>query len=98
MKIEVGQIWEVTSDCFLPTDQKEDHNRPVKLATGEKIEIRYPYEWHFRTEDNFYFHATPEMISQNCMLPGVICSNVRSANSATLEEILRLRLFEKVMI
>jgi hypothetical protein len=94
-KIEVGQIWEVVSDCFFTSDKKSEYNRPIKLAKGEKIEIRFPYEWHFRTEDNFYFHAFPEMIFENCKPFGVIMPDVRFNNKANLEEILRLKLYHE---
>lgn len=98
-EITQGQIWEVTSDNFFTTgeERSSEHNRPVKLAIGEKIEIRYPYAWHLRTEDNFYFHATPDMIYQNCKLVGTIIEKVRFDNKASLEEILRLNLFKKTI-
>lgn len=93
--IKVGQIWEVTSDDFATSGDKSKYKRPIKLAKGEKIEIRYPYEWHFRTEDKHYLHAEPDMILQNCKLIGEIIERVRSQNIASLEEILRLRLYVK---
>ncbi len=94
-KIEQGQIWEIITDNFLTSGDNDYYKRPTKLLRGEKIEIRYPYVWHFRTEDDFYFHATPEMILENCKLFGNVYHNVRFNNKANLDEILRLTLYEK---
>ena len=95
MKIRTGQIWEVVTDSFFTSgkDGKDTHKRPVKLAKGDKIEIRFPCAWHFRTEDGFYLHAEPEMIDANCSLIGDILGDIRMRNRANLEEILRLGLY-----
>lgn len=95
MKIEVRQIWEVITDDFLTSCDKSKYKRPIKLFKGENIEIRYPYHWHFRTEDNEYFHAEPEMIIDNCKLKGIIWERIQWNNKAKLEEILRLRLYDE---
>lgn len=95
-KIEVGQIWKVTSDTFFTSGEKNKFERPVNILKDEFIEIRYPYEWHFRTYDNHYFHAKPEMIHQNCILHGVIWRKVRFANNCDLKIILDKELFDKV--
>ena len=95
IKIGVGQIWEVTTETFFTSGNNDKHKRPTKLLKGEKIEIRYPYAWHFRTEDKFYLHAEPEMILQNCKLFGIIWDKVRFGNRANLDEILKLQLYER---
>ncbi len=95
-QITQGQIWEVTTDSFLTSGKNDHHKRPTKLAKGEKIEIRYPYAWHFRTEDAIYLHAEPEVILQNCKLFGVIWERVRSNNKASLLEILDLNLYDVI--
>ena len=95
MEIKVGQIYEVVTENFLVDKDKKWFNRNVKLDLGEKIEIRFPFAWNFRTVDNNYFHATPEMIKLNCVLLGTIWENVRSGNEATLEEILRIKLYDR---
>jgi hypothetical protein len=92
MKIEVGQIWEVVKD-FTTSGLNDRNNRPVLLRKGEKIEIRYPYEWHFRTEDRYYTHANPDVILANCVLFGIIDEKTRWQNIAQLDEILRLKLY-----
>lgn len=94
-EIKQGQIWEVVTDNFLTSGDKEHYNRQTKIKKGEKIEIRYPYAWHFRCEDNHYFHADESVIFENCRLYGVIWSNVQFANKARLDEILRLNLFDR---
>ena len=93
-EIKVGQIWQVTTDNFTTSGDHNKYKRPLKLAKGEKIEIRHPYAWHFRTEDSHYFHADAEMILQNCKLFGEIFDKVRLQNRANFEEILRLRLYD----
>ena len=96
-KIAVGQIWEVTTETFLTSGDSSKYKRPIKLSKGEKIEIRYPYDWHFRTEDDHYLHAREDHISQNAKLYGIIWEKVRFNNNAKLKEILDLRLFDKVL-
>jgi hypothetical protein len=99
MKIEVGQIWEITDDNFFGTtdvtvgDVKRELRFHVKK--GNKIEIRYPFEWNYRTECNYYIHSKPEYILDKCKLHGVIKEDVKSNNKANLEEILRLDLYHK---
>lgn len=94
--IQVGQIWEVTTEYFLTSTKSRGTPRPVKILKGEKIEIRYPFAWHFRTEDNIYFHAEESMILHNCKLIGKIWPEVKTNNVAKLEEIIRLRLYDKI--
>ena len=97
MKIEVGQIWEVITDNFLTSgDDDKKNSRQLKIYKGEKIEIRYPYEWHFRTEKNEYYHAKSEMIINNCALFGIIKPEINRNNKAKLEEIIRLELYKQI--
>lgn len=95
INITQGQIWEVTTEHFLTSGNNDKQKRPTKLLKGEKIEIRYPYDWHFRTEDNFYFHAEAETILQNCKLFGIIWEEVMVRNKANLNEIIKLGLYER---
>lgn len=92
-EIKVGQIWEVITDGFKTSPASSAAKRPVHLWIGERIQILHPYEWHFRTEDGAYLHATPDMISENCRLIGTVLEPVRFANKAKLDEILRLELY-----
>ena len=95
--IEQGQILEVISDNFLvnPSGIGEKNIRKCLLKKGEKIEIRFPFAWHFRTEDNLYFQADEVDILENCVLYGKVWSNVKFRNICSLEEILTLKLYEK---
>jgi hypothetical protein len=97
MEIKVGQIWKVTTETFYTSTKNEKRlgktKRQTRLNNGEYIEIRYPFEWHFRTEDNEYFHAEPDMIYQNCVYAGEILQEVQFKNKANLEEIMRLELY-----
>ena len=95
IKVKVGHIFEVVTDSFLTSGESNKYKRPLKIKKGEKIEIRYPYQWHFRTEDNNYFHCEPKMILKNCKLFGVVMEEIRFQNKANLEEILRLKLYRK---
>ena len=102
VKIEVGQIWEVADENFFATKdlrelgvKNDDRTARFYLRKGSKIEIRYPYEWHYRTEDNHYYNSKPEYILGKCKLYGVIDDDVKSKNKARLEEILRIGLYTK---
>lgn len=101
-KVHVGQIYECHTD-FLATHDAHEKLRALGrkcqffIMAGEKIEIRYPYEWHFRTEDNVYLHADERSILENCKLFGTIWDTVRAGNRASLEEILRIRLYDKAV-
>lgn len=95
MHIEQGQLYKVVTDNFVTTGKNNKIKRKVFLGKGEIIEIRYPYPWHFRTEDDNYFHAEPEMIEQNCELLGTIYEPVFFANKAKLAEIVSIQLYSK---
>lgn len=102
--IEVGQIFEVITDDFYASKNiervsKENYGgREARfyLKKGEKIEIRFPFAWNYRTEDNIYFHSDNDYILSKCKLIGKVDDKVRSNNKATLEEILRLDLYHRV--
>jgi hypothetical protein len=100
MKIEIkqGQIWQVTTNEFLTSgkDGNKTFNRQLKINKGEFIEIRYPFAWHFRTEDNLYLHAEPDMIIENCKHVGDIWEKVRWNNKANLAEIINLHLYDNI--
>lgn len=98
MEIEVGQIWQVNTDTFFTSTKNEMRpnkiKRQTKLNNGEYIEIRYPFAWHFRTEDDEYFHAESDTIYQNCVYVGKILHEVFFKNKAKLSEIIKLELYE----
>ena len=94
-RVEQGQLYQVTTVEFLTTGQHNSLKRPVFLKKGEIIEIRFAYEWHFRTEDDQYFHAEETTILDNCKLLGKIYDPVFFANKAKLADIVRLQLYNK---
>lgn len=91
--ISQGKLLIVITDSFLTSGEDSCSKRQVHIQMGEIIEIRYPYQWHFRTIDNKYFHAKPEMVANNCDYFGSVLEEVRWHNRADLSEILRLRLY-----
>lgn len=99
-EIKVGQIWQVITDDFFAFDnhwvkEKDKIERPLKLFKNEYIEIRYAFEWNFRTYDNRYMNAKPEEILKNCKLIGEVKADIRFQNLADLKDILRLNLYDK---
>lgn len=103
-KIEVGQIFEIVTDDFYASKNIEaianeyfgGREARFYLKKGEKIEIRFPFAWNYRTEDNIYFHSDNDYILSKCKLLGKVEAKVKSNNKASLEEILRLELYDKV--
>jgi hypothetical protein len=95
MKIEQGYILEVKKS-FLTSCGDSHTKRPVQIQKGEKIEIRYPYQWHFRTEDNEYYHAKPEVLEKNCEPFGIILEEVRWHNKASLSQILEVHAYRDI--
>lgn len=102
--IEVGQIWEVVSDDFWSSDKEnvliagEKIRRRItaNFKRGEFIEIRYPFEWHFRIVSDVYFHAETTEILKHCRLYGTIHEVVRFANRCKLQQILDDKLYKTV--
>lgn len=98
-KIEVGQIWQVCTEDFWSSGehQKIDGRKvAMNLKNGEYIEIRFPYDWHFRTVDDKYDHATEKEILKNCRLIGHIFENTRRANNKKLQSILSENLYKPI--
>lgn len=97
--IKQGQIWQVVTHDFWSSGNGHDANgrcAKINLKKDEYIEIRYPYEWHFRTIDNEYFHAYPVEILKNCRLIGTIKKDVQWNNKAGLLEIINDKLYDAV--
>lgn len=93
MKVEVGQIYKVLAGGLITTNEGNDLKRRVIIEAGELIEIRYPYEWHFRTQDNQYYHVEKGNMLKNCKLFGKVIEQVRFNGKANLDEIIRLKLY-----
>ena len=90
--IETGQIWEVVTDHMWGIEANR-RGYKASLKRGEKIEIRYPYAWHFRTTDDVYLQASSKEIYENCKLIGKIDEGVRFGNKHGLAEILKDKLY-----
>lgn len=98
--IHHGDIWEVTCDGFIGerktynTDSEviTKHNLPV----GTKIEMRYQYAWHFRDQEEIYYHASSLDILKHCKKIGKTHDSIWSKNANTLNDILTLELYQKV--
>jgi hypothetical protein len=97
--ITQGQIWQVVTHDFWSSGQSHQINKrdaKVNLIKDEYIEIRYPYEWHFRTIDNQYFHAYPVEILKHCRLIGTIKKDVQWKNDKQLLEIINDSLYDAI--
>ena len=103
MDIRVGQIWIIVKrlffvskevDCICSCGNKHTHMKIIELPRNMPIEIRFPFEWHFRTEENEYFHNTPEEIHDKCIFLGTIDEEIRFNNKHKLKEILELNLYK----
>lgn len=102
MSIKVGDLYEICSDDFWTSGKSSNkiidgRNTTLKtnLKNGEIIEIRYPFEWHFRTVDSKYFHASPEEINKKCKPFGKIKEDTRFKNKMSLKEILEYKLYDE---
>lgn len=102
MKVEVGQLWKVKKDFWSSgrshTEAKNGSHREVKISIkkGEVIEVRYPYAWHLRTVDGWYFHIAEEKLLSRCKLWAVIDSEIRFGNRHQLKTILEEKLYTKI--
>jgi len=96
INIEVGQLYIVDKPFWTSGDTSEyGNNIKRKMAKGDIIEIRYPYEWHFRTVNNQYDHARTKTLAKYCTFYGKIHENVRFNNGRKLSEILAEELYIK---
>lgn len=107
-KVESGDLYQVSSNNLWSTGEnnksetKDEYGRRiskrVNFNLGEILEIRYPYQWHVRTEDGKYFHIKPEDLEEHCKPYGKIKGDVKSANNKSLEDILKEKLFDKAIL
>lgn len=89
IRISVGQLYKVDRSFWTSGEHTSDGLRTKRYITkGSIIEIRYPYEWHFRTEGNVYCHAKPEALIKYCTFFGKIHEDVRFNNKHKLKEII----------
>ena len=95
-KIRVGQLLLVERSFSVKRNHpKDSFSESVKIKKGSVIEIRFPFEWNFRTECNTYCNCNPELLIKNCSFYGVVNDDVRSGNNHKLADILSDNLFIK---
>jgi len=89
IEIQVGQLL-IVDKSFWSSGHKTKSGRKTKMlyAKGDILEIRYPYNWHFRDEFNNYDHASEKTLRNKCSFYGKIKSNVSFENEKTLKLIL----------
>lgn len=86
-KIEENQF----KDALIHYDCAEYINK------GRFIEIRYPYEWHFRTCYNSYYQAPEDILRECCSYVGRIYQNIKFGNRHELKEILEQKLYTETV-
>jgi len=103
MDIKVGQIWQVVTHDFYSSDKtgkiairEFNRNALINLNKDEYLEIRYPFEWHFRTVDNLYLHAYPTEILKHCRFVGQIDEKIWFGNQHNLKQILEEKLYKPI--
>ena len=102
MKVEVGQLWKVKKGFWSSgrshTVAKGGAHRKVKIwiNKGDIIEVRYPYRWHLRTLDGWYFHIPEEKLLSKCKVWAVIDTAIISGNRHKLKSILEEKLYTKI--
>ena len=89
IKIEQGMLLLVKRG-FWTSGHKTDGGFKCKrfIPKGDVLEIRYPYEWHFRTSNDTYDHATTNKLSANCDFFGYVKSEINFQNKHSLRQIL----------
>ncbi len=95
-------LWQCVKECGAKISGigvREDNDptggRKVIIGVGEIVEYRYHSPLHFRTKDNRYFKLDDAVFYAHFKPYGKIWSRVKFQNIAVLEEILRLKLFDK---
>jgi len=99
INVDNTELWECIKDCGVHPNGRaaELGGRRITIKKGEKVEFRYHYEIHFRTEDNHYFWVEEGVFYDHFKPIGKIDPAIRFGNEATLEEILRLELYQPII-
>jgi len=88
-----GTLWLVEKD--MPSKDSNDKKTGPVIKRGEILEFRYHYGVNFRRAKNGKFYYQNEGIFlKHCTLFGKIWDKIRSRNTATTKEILRLELYD----
>jgi hypothetical protein len=79
-----------------PTSIPDKHHIVTNvLPVNEIIEIRYPYEWHFRNTRGDYFQASEADIRKHTKFFGYVDEKIKFNNSHTLADILIKELYSE---
>lgn len=106
--IRQGQIWEVVNDGLIGNRDKWEKCAHCqqgykiylheKIPVGMKIEIRFPYAWHYRTEENKYYQSDEDEILKYCRLVGNVREDIKWNNRHNLDEILQQGLWNALAV
>lgn len=95
VKIRVGMLLKVEKSFNVKRNHSNDaFHETVKIRKGSIIEIRFAFEWNFRTECDTYCNATPEAIAKHCSFFGLVNGDVRFGNKHKTAEIIKEKLYE----
>lgn len=103
MKTQQGYLYEVIAEDFYDTGKGDDLYNPIPnhIPKGTILEIRYPFEWNFRTNTIFknigrgiWGHSDEQNIHDKCKLIGRVNPYIKSMNHYELSEILEMKLFD----
>jgi len=96
--VEVGQLFRVHTAFFSMIDRiGRKRRQKLEILPGDILEIRYPFEWHFRIDDNdTYAQCSEEVLLSHCDFLGVIDYEVRQNNESPLVEILANKHYKTV--
>lgn len=85
----------VVKKAFWTTDAHKVEKFPVKyyVPKGTILEIRYPYEWHFRFGKAIYAQAPPATLVKCCEFFGTVHEDVKFDNKKSLPEIMKENLY-----
>ncbi len=96
MNVDKCNLWIALNDCLAIWSEVRLGKRKVLINRGEIVEFRYHDPINFRTIDNNYFKMDKKDFYSSFQPYGNILEDIRFNNVATLEEILRLKLFNKI--
>ena len=93
----IGEYIDLSVGMLLVADKSftVNRNRPndsftekARIKKGKVIELRYQYDWNFRTECNTYCNAPAKVLIKNCSFLGRVHDDVKRANNTNLKDIL----------
>lgn len=90
------ELWKAKKQCSAElTNKNLVGERRVVVDEGEIVEFRYHYGIHFRTDDGLYLYLDEKEFYENFTPYGLIWEKIKWHNTASLSEILRLKLYDE---